>query len=124
MENKKIQSFKDLVVWQKAKEFAVFIYKISGKFPKDELYGLTSQMRRAAISVSSNIAEGFKRSSKKEKSQFYQVALGSLAETESQIEIAKHLGFVNEDDYGTALNFIQNINRMLEKLVISAQNKQ
>jgi four helix bundle protein len=68
MENKKIQSFKDLIVWQKAKEFAVFIYKVFGEFPKNELYGLTSQIRRAVISVSSNIAEGFKRNSKKRKS--------------------------------------------------------
>lgn len=123
MENKKIQSFKDLVVWQKTKEFTVFIYKVSDGFPKDELYGLTSQIRRAAISVSSNIAEGFKRSSKKEKVQFYQVALASLAETESQIEIAKSLGFINEIDYEAILDFINHINRMLEKLVISAHNR-
>jgi four helix bundle protein len=123
MENKKIQSFKDLIVWQKAKEFAVFIYKVFGEFPKNELYGLTSQIRRAVISVSSNIAEGFKRNSKKEKTQFYQVALGSLAEAESQIEIAKSLGFINENNYETILDCIKNLNKMLEKLVISAKNR-
>lgn len=65
MEKKKIQSFKDLVVWQKAKEFAVFIYKVTHNFPREELYGLTSQIRRAVISISSNIAEGFKKEFKK-----------------------------------------------------------
>ena len=123
MENNKITSFKDLLVWQKAKDFAVLVYRITGKFPKDELYGLTSQLRRAAVSVSSNIAEGFKRSFKKEKIQFYNIALASLAEVESQIEIAKELRFIEDKDYTECQDFILHINRMLQKLIMSADNR-
>lgn len=86
-----INSFKDLIVWQKSKELTLEIYKLTEKFPKSELYGLTNQMRRAAVSISSNIAEGFRRFHSKEKKQIFSVAFGSGAELESQIEIAKEL---------------------------------
>jgi four helix bundle protein len=85
------KSFKDLLVWQKARDLAVLIYKLTEQFPKAELYGLTSQMRRAAVSISSNIAESYHRFHKKEKQQFLAVAFGSGSELESQIEIAKIL---------------------------------
>jgi len=85
------KSFKDLIVWQKARDLAVAVYKLTENFPKSELYGLTSQMRRAAISVSSNIAESYHRFHRKEKQQFLSVAFGSGSELESQIEIAKVL---------------------------------
>ncbi len=85
------KSFKDLIVWQKARDLAVAIYKLTEQFPKSELYGLTSQMRRAVISISSNIAESYHRFHKKEKQQFLAIAFGSGSELESQIEIAKIL---------------------------------
>ncbi|MBS4033881.1 MAG: four helix bundle protein [Ignavibacterium sp.] len=85
------QSFKDLIVWQKSRDLAIEIYKLTKEFPQTELYGLTSQMRRAAISISSNIAEGYHRFHQKEKKQFLSIAFGSDAELESQIEIAKTL---------------------------------
>ena len=85
------QSFKDLIVWQKAKSLAVLIYKTTEQFPDSEKFGLTSQMRRAAISISSNIAESYHRSHTKEKNQFLWIAFGSGAELESQIEVAKEL---------------------------------
>ncbi len=84
-------SFKDLIVWQKSRDLAVKVYKITGNFPKSELYGLTSQMRRAVISISSNIAESYHRFHNKEKQQFLAVAFGSGSELESQVEIAKAL---------------------------------
>ncbi len=123
MEKEKIKSFKDLLVWQKAKEFSVSIYKITADFPRSELYGLTSQIRRAAVSIASNIAEGFKRRSKREKVQFYQIALASLAETESHLEIAKSLNFINEKNHEELLGYISQINRMLEKLILTADNR-
>lgn len=83
--------FKDLIVWQKSKDLAVLVYKITEEFPKAELYGLTSQMRRAAISISSNIAESYHRFHYKEKQQFLAIAFGSGSELESQVEIAKIL---------------------------------
>src|SRR3989344_2633950 len=85
------QSFKDLIVWQKSRDLAVKIYKVTERFPKSELYGLTSQMRRAVISISSNIAESYHRFHSKEKQQFLAIAFGSGSELESQIEIAKIL---------------------------------
>jgi len=85
------KSFKDLIVWQKSRDLAVKIYKITEYFPKSELYGLTSQMRRAVVSISSNIAESYHRFHSKEKQQFLSIAFGSGSELESQIEIAKIL---------------------------------
>lgn len=85
------KSFKDLIVWQKARDLAIEIYKLTDEFPKTEIYGLTNQMRRAVISISSNIAESYHRQHSKEKKQFLYVAFGSGSELESQIEIAKQL---------------------------------
>ncbi len=90
------KSFKDLIVWQKSRDLAVAVYKLTEKFPKSELYGLTNQMRRAVISISSNIAESYHRFHHKEKQQFLAIAFGSGSELESQLEIAKIL-FLNLD---------------------------
>ena len=93
MDNK-IRSFKDLNVWKEGHKLVLDIYKITKTFPKDELFGLTNQIRRAAVSITSNISEGFNRISHKEKLQFYFIALGSLAETQNQLLIAKDIGYV------------------------------
>jgi len=85
------KTFKDLIVWQKSRDLAVAVYKLTEKFPKSETYGLTSQMRRATVSISSNIAEGYHRFHQKDKKHFLVMAFGSGSELESQIEIAKAL---------------------------------
>lgn len=85
------KSFRDLIVWQKSRDLAVLVYEVTKQFPQSEQYGLTSQMRRAAISISSNIAEGYNRFHTREKKQFFAIAYGSGAELESQVEIAKVL---------------------------------
>lgn len=85
------KSFKDLIVWQKSRDLAALIYKLTEQFPKSELYGLINQMRRAVISISSNIAESYHRFHRKEKNQFLAIAFGSGSELESQVEIAKSL---------------------------------
>jgi four helix bundle protein len=85
------KSFRDLIVWQKSKDLAVLIYKLTESYPREEIYGITSQMRRAVISISSNIAESYHRFHKKEKNQFLAIAFGSGAELESQLEISKAL---------------------------------
>ena len=85
------KTLKDLIVWQKSRDLAVAIYKLIEKFPKSEIYGLTSQMRRAVISISSNIAESYHWFHKKEKQQFLVIAFGSGSELESQTEITKIL---------------------------------
>ena len=85
------KTFKELIVWQKAKQVAVLVYKATEELPKSEQYGLTNQMRRAAVSISSNIAESYHRFHPKEKHQFLSIAFGSGSELESQIEIAREL---------------------------------
>lgn len=86
-------------MWRKAKDFAVSIYRETERFPKEELYGITSQLRRAAVSIASNIAEGFRRTSKKEKVQFLRMAYGSGAELETQLIIAKEIGYLDSFNY-------------------------
>lgn len=105
------KTFKDLIVWQKARDLAVVIYKLTEQFPKSELYGLISQMRRAVISISSNVAESYHRFHRKEKHQFLAIAFGSGSELESQIEIAKVL-FPNLD-YPEAENLLFEVMRIL-----------
>ena len=114
-----IKSFRDLVVWQKASALATLLYKVTENFPKTEIYGITSQMRRAAVSVSSNIAEGFKRNSKKEKVQFYSMAYGSLSELESQIEISFRLEYLTITNYDQILSAINEVSRLLDGIIRS-----
>src|SRR3989344_2345340 len=118
---KQLKSFKDLSVWQKALDLTAVLYEVTEKFPDSELYGLTSQMRRAAISISSNLAEGFKRNHIKEKVQFYNIAYGSAAELESQIEVAKKINFLRESDHGRLVGMISEVSKMLEGLIQSVR---
>ena|SRR3989338_3152543 len=115
-----IRSYKDLTMWQKAKAFAVHLYGATEKFPEEERYGLTSQLRRAGVSIASNIAEGFRRKFPKEKIQFLRIAYGSGAEIETQLEIAKDLKYIDtslcetlESELGEVLKMI---NVVLNKL--------
>jgi len=93
----KIQSFTDLNAWKEAHGLILDIYKITQTFPESELYALTNQIRRCAVSISSNIAEGFSRQTKKEKIQFYYTAKGSLTELQNQLLIARDLNYINRD---------------------------
>jgi len=99
MTGSNIRSYKDLTMWQKAKDFAVAIYKATGTFPKEEQYGITSQLRRASVSIPSNIAEGFMRRFPKEKIQFLRIAYGSGAEVETQLVISKDLSYLDSIQY-------------------------
>lgn len=111
--NKLIKDFRDLLVWQKAHELSIKIYQLSSSFPQRELYALSSQIRRAVVSVSSNIAEGFGRSSLKEKDQFLSIAHGSLYEVESQIELAKDLLYLKGNEYEKTLELIVEAHKLL-----------
>jgi len=113
----KIKSFKQLKIWQKWIEIVKEVYTLSNKFPKDELYGLTSQMRRSAVSIPSNVAEGFKRYHSKEYRQFLYVALGSAAELETQLIIAQELGFISEDKLSIISEKIEHLSRMISSLL-------
>jgi four helix bundle protein len=113
----KIKGFKDLKIWKKGIEVVEDIYVLTKNFPKDELYGLTSQMRRAAVSIPSNIAEGFKRFHNKENKQFLYMALGSSAELETQLIISKKLSFINETDTEAVCDKLDHISRMITLLM-------
>jgi four helix bundle protein len=101
MNNKsgKIKSFVDLNAWQEGHKLVLKIYQITKTFPKEEEFGLISQMRRCAVSVTSNIAEGFSRHSYKEKAQFYSIALGSITELQNQLLIAKDINYLSKEKF-------------------------
>ena len=96
-----VRSYKDLIAYQRGYELVKTIYIITKKFPKEELYGITSQMRRSAVSIPSNIAEGYMRGAK-EYVQFLKVALGSCAELETQLSLCRDLKYCNEQEFNTA----------------------
>lgn len=108
--------FKDLIVWQKSIDLAEFIYLVTGAFPKEQKYSLTDQIQRAAVSIMSNIAEGSKRTPK-EWQNFLRIAFGSAAELESQILLAKRLGFISVDKYLEFEEKLSHITRMLNAMV-------
>ena len=91
----KIKDFSDLEVWKQGHKLVIYIYKITSTFPKSEVFGLTDQMRRCAVSITSNIAEGFSRYSFKEKLQFFRISAGSITELQNQLIIAKDVGYIN-----------------------------
>lgn len=121
MENK-IQNFTDLTSYKIAHLLVLKTYKIIRKFPAEEKFALGNQMRRAAISISSNIAEGFSRNTAKDKSQFYAVAKGSATELQSQMLIAKDLSYITESEYKDLENDIVNTIKLVSGLIRSARD--
>lgn len=111
------QSFKDLVVWQRAIETSLAIYKLTASFPDSERFGLTNQLRRASVSVASNIAEGYGRATKGEYLQFLGHARGSNGEVQTQLVIAKALGFGQEKQMALAQGLADEVGRMLVMLM-------
>ena len=110
------KNFKKLLVWQRADELCRQIYMITKQFPKDELYGLTSQIRRAAVSVPTNIVEGSARRNRNEFKQFLNIAIGSLAETEYLLELSVKLGYLSQDEYNLTASLRHETGAMLFKL--------
>lgn len=114
--SEKIKDFKDLKVWQESMSLAREIYRVTKLFPKEEQFILCSQMKRSAISIPSNIAEGFRRKYNKEYNQFINIALGSSAELETQLILSKDFKFISNDDFLKILEKIDYICRMLVNL--------
>jgi len=112
----KIEKFEDLIVWQKAHELVVQIYCITKDFPSDERFGLTSQIRRAVVSVTSNIAEGFIRFGVNDKKRFYNMAYSSLIEVKSQLYVARDLFYVNEDIIEELMVLVVYVGKLLVSL--------
>jgi four helix bundle protein len=111
-----IKNYKDLKVWQQSRLLVVDIYAISSHFPKEEQFGLTSQIRRAAVSIPSNIAEGHSRTSTKDYVKFISIAIGSLAEVETQLLLASDLKFTTDDAIAPLLHVIGTLQRLLHAL--------
>jgi four helix bundle protein len=115
----KIVSFTDLEAWKKGHEMVLLTYKHTRNFPKEELFVLTSQIRRAVISITSNIAEGFRKTTKKEKHLFYNIALGSCTEFQNQLLIARDLGYISRDEFKT----LADLSVQVSKLLVGLQKK-
>ncbi|MDD5464458.1 MAG: four helix bundle protein [Candidatus Moranbacteria bacterium] len=116
MENQ-IISYKDLIVWKKSMDLVTEIYLLTEKFPKSELYGIVSQIRRCAVSIPSNIAEGKQRGTRKDYCHFLIMAFGSGAELETQLEISKRLNFCKKEECVLIDRLLNEIVRMLNKLI-------
>jgi four helix bundle protein len=112
-----IKSYKDLIVWKKAKDLAIEIYKITGNFPKEEMFGITNQLRRAVVSISNNISEGTGRQYKKDTIQFLFVSNGSLNEVESMLQIANELGFINEKQTDELVQRTEEVRKLLKEFI-------
>lgn len=113
-----IHSYKDLIVWQKAMDLVILIYELTEKFPREEIYGLTSQMRRSAVSIPSNIAEGRHRGSKKDFVQFLRVASASSSELETQLTIAKRLKQMKNFEYTKIDSLLEEVQKILTSMIV------
>jgi four helix bundle protein len=118
-----LTSYHDLLAWQRAIDFVVETYKLTGRFPRTELYGLTAQLQRAAVSIPSNIAEGAGRIHTREFVHHAGIARGSLFEAETQIIVAQRLGFVSEEDLRPLLQAVTEVGRLLHGLIVSLERK-
>ena len=112
----KIKSFTDLIAWQEGHKLVLLIYSITKKFPKEELFGLVSQIRRCAVSITSNIAEGFSRRSKKEKINFYHISLGSLAELQNQLIIIRDLKYIDSNEFNKIAKQTVRVSKLINGL--------
>jgi four helix bundle protein len=111
VEKKKAKTFQDLIVWQKSHLFVLMVYRLTKNFPKSELYGLTQQFRRAAVSIAANIAEGFRKRTKADKARFMNIAQGSLEECRYYLILAGDLGY---GEMGPAMNQLEEVSKLLD----------
>lgn len=118
----KISSFTGLKTWQKGHKLVLNIYKISKTFPTEEQFGLTSQLRRAAVSITSNIAEGFSRKGPKDKARFYYTSLGSLTEIQNQLLIARDLNYCSRNEFATIAAETIELSKMINGLIKSVSS--
>ncbi len=119
----KIRTFTNLNAWQEGHKLVLTVYKITKCFPKEERYALADQMRRAVVSITSNIAEGFSRQSYKEKLQFYSIALGSLTEIQNQLYIAKDIGYILPKDFLDMLEQSIKVHKITNGLIKFSRGK-
>ena len=120
-ESGKIKSFTDLNAWKEGHNLVLDIYKITKNFPKEEAFGLVSQMRRCAVSITSNIAEGLSRHSYKEKSQFYSISQGSVTELQNQLLIAKDVSYISKDEFMKIADQTVIVHKIINGLIKSSR---
>lgn len=118
-----MRNYRDLQVWPKAYALALELYKISRTFPKDELYGLTSQLRRAAISIGANLAEGCGRRGNSELARFVKIALGSASELDHHLLMSRDLGFMKSEDYQRCAKELTSVRKMLSALLDTIEDE-
>ena len=119
----KMKNYRDLIVWQKSVHFVTVIYQTTKTFPKDEVFGLVSQMRRCAVSIPSNIAEGYGRRSTNDYLRFLQIAMGSVYELQTQLEISKNLKYLSPSRLEEVYELSREIERMLSSLIEKVRAK-
>ncbi|MDP4000636.1 MAG: four helix bundle protein [bacterium] len=119
----KISAFTDLIVWQESHKLVLAIYQVTKKFPREEMFGLVSQMRRSAVSITSNLCEGFARKTAKEKIQFYYIAIGSLSELKNQLIISKDLRYLDYEVFEKLSFHTVSVHKLFNAFVKSAKNK-
>ncbi len=119
----RIKSFTDLTTWQEGHQLVLAVYKVVKLFPSDEQFGLKSQMQRAAVSITSNIAEGFSRDSYADKKHFYIMAHGSLTEIQNQLLIAKDVGYISEKEFTAIADYSVIVHKLLSGLIKSTKER-
>lgn len=117
----KIKSFTDLNAWKESHSLVLEIYKCTKKFPSEEKFGLSDQMRRCSVSISSNISEGFSRRGQKEKTQFYYMALGSLTELQNQLLIVRDLGYISKEEFKLSAEKTIIVSKLVNGLIKSSK---
>lgn len=123
MENgAKIQSFTGLIAWQEGHKLVLMVYKATKNFPKEEMFGIVNQMRRAVISITSNIAEGFSRKTLKDKNNFYSMARGSLTEIQNQLIASRDIGYMSKDDFNHIAEQTVLVHKLINGLLKSSKN--
>lgn len=120
-ESRPLRSFTELAAWREGHKLVLMVYDVTGRFPKEELFGLTSQLRRAAVSITSNIAEGFSRPSYKEKAQFYSRSLGSTTEVQNQLLVARDVHILSLDDFSRLAAQTVTVNKLVNGLIKSSR---
>lgn len=122
MKREPARTFQDLIVWQKAHEFVLSVYRSTESFPKKEVYGLTSQFRRAAVSIPANIAEGFRKTGKSDKYRFLNIAQGSLEECRYYLILAKDLGYIDSTELISQLEEVSRLLNAYSKSILTSDS--
>jgi four helix bundle protein len=122
MERNPAKTFEDLIVWQKAHQFVLGVYRLTESFPRSELYGLTSQLRRAAVSIAANISEGFKKTGKADKARFFNISQGSIEECRYYLILVRDLKYGHPQDLGSLLDEVSKLLTSYRRAILTSDS--